>query len=124
MEADTSAKLNSLPQTHPVGMPSTSSCRLNGLPRGFPCTGIMSKMTFAGLVRFQGPTMTTPELAELEQRVDELIELAALLSRENRALKAQQQTWSTERAKLIEKNELAKSRVEAMISRLKALEQD
>ncbi len=68
--------------------------------------------------------MSTPPLEELEQRVDELIELTALLGRENRALKAQQITWSTERAKLIEKNELAKSRVEAMISRLKSLEQD
>lgn len=68
--------------------------------------------------------MSTYPLEELEQRVGELIELTAVLSRENRALKAQQITWSTERAKLIEKNELAKSRVEAMISRLKALEQD
>lgn len=68
--------------------------------------------------------MSTSPLEQLEQRVDELIELTAVLSRENRALKAQQITWSTERAKLIEKNELAKSRVEAMISRLKALEQD
>jgi cell division protein ZapB len=68
--------------------------------------------------------MSTSSLEQLEQRVDELIELTAVLSRENRALKAQQITWSTERAKLIEKNELAKSRVEAMISRLKALEQD
>jgi len=68
--------------------------------------------------------MSTSSFEQLEQRVDELIELTALLSRENRALKAQQITWSTERAKLIEKNELAKSRVEAMISRLKSLEQD
>lgn len=68
--------------------------------------------------------MSTSSFEHLEQRVDELIELMARLSRENRALKAQQLTWSTERAKLIEKNELAKSRVEAMISRLKALEQD
>ena len=68
--------------------------------------------------------MSTPPLEALAQRVDELIELTTLLSRENRALKAQQQSWSTERAKLIEKNELAKSRVEAMISRLKALEQE
>ena len=68
--------------------------------------------------------MSTSSFEHLEQRVDELIELMARLSRENRTLKAQQLTWSTERAKLIEKNELAKSRVEAMISRLKALEQD
>ena len=41
-----------------------------------------------------------------------------------RALRAQQQNWTTERAKLIEKNELAKSRVESMIVRLKSLEQE
>jgi len=60
----------------------------------------------------------------LENKIDELVELCNVLSRENRALRAQQQNWTTERAKLIEKNELAKSRVESMITRLKALEQD
>lgn len=60
----------------------------------------------------------------LEAKVTELIELCSVLTRENRALRAQQQNWTTERAKLIEKNELAKSRVESMITRLKALEQD
>jgi cell division protein ZapB len=67
---------------------------------------------------------TSPEWAALEKKVTELIELCAILSRENRALRAQQHNWTTERAKLIEKNELAKSRVESMITRLKALEQD
>lgn len=60
----------------------------------------------------------------LEAKIGELIELCNVLSRENRALRTQQQNWTTERAKLIEKNELAKSRVESMITRLKALEQD
>ena len=60
----------------------------------------------------------------LEAKIDELIDLCSVLTRENRALRAQQQNWTTERAKLIEKNELAKSRVESMITRLKALEQD
>lgn len=60
----------------------------------------------------------------LELKIDELIDLCSVLTRENRALRAQQQNWTTERAKLIEKNELAKSRVESMITRLKALEQD
>jgi cell division protein ZapB len=64
------------------------------------------------------------EWIALEQKVVELLDLFAVLSRENRALRAQQQNWTTERAKLIEKNELAKSRVESMIIRLKALEQD
>lgn len=60
----------------------------------------------------------------LESKIDELIDLCGVLTKENRALRAQQQNWTTERAKLIEKNELAKSRVESMITRLKALEQD
>ena len=63
-------------------------------------------------------------LSVLEQQVDELLTLTQVLSKENKALRVQQQNWSTERAKLIEKNELAKSRVESMITRLKSLEQD
>lgn len=68
--------------------------------------------------------MAGDDWKSLEAKIDELIELCNVLSRENRALRAQQQNWTTERAKLIEKNELAKSRVESMITRLKALEQD
>lgn len=68
--------------------------------------------------------MSSPDWAALEKKVTELVDLCAVLSRENRALRTQQQNWTTERAKLIEKNELAKSRVESMITRLKALEQD
>lgn len=60
----------------------------------------------------------------LERKVDELVRLCARMGRENRALKAQQHAWTIERARLIEKNELAKQRVEAMISRLKGLEND
>ena len=62
------------------------------------------------------------EMDVLERRVSELISLTEQLSRENRALRTQQENWSVERAKLIEKNELAKSRVESMIGRLRALE--
>ena len=76
-------------------------------------------------------TATDPANAEplsdwqaLESKVNELIELTSTLARENKALRTQQRNWSSERAKLIEKNELAKSRVESMITRLKALEQD
>ena len=58
----------------------------------------------------------------LERRVGELISLAEQLLRENTALRTQQENWSVERAKLIEKNELAKSRVESMIGRLRSLE--
>lgn len=62
------------------------------------------------------------EMDILERRVNELIALTEQLSRENKALRTQQENWSVERAKLIEKNELAKSRVESMIGRLRTLE--
>lgn len=68
--------------------------------------------------------MELDQLNKLEQHVDELLVLTQVLGNENRALRTQQKNWSTERAKLIEKNELAKNRVESMISRLKALEKD
>jgi len=69
-------------------------------------------------------TMAAGDFAALELKVEEMIDLCETLGRENKALRAQQQNWTTERAKLIEKNELAKSRVESMITRLKSLEQD
>ena len=68
--------------------------------------------------------MATGDFVALESKVEDMIDLCETLGRENKALRAQQQNWTTERAKLIEKNELAKSRVEPMITRLKSLEQD
>ena len=66
--------------------------------------------------------MSSPGLALLEEKIDALIELCESLATENQALKAKQQSLTADRAKLIERNELAKSRVESMINRLKALE--
>jgi len=69
-------------------------------------------------------TAATEQLNQLEQQIDELLVLTQVLGQENRALRTQQNNWSVERTKLIEKNELAKNRVESMITRLKALEKD
>lgn len=62
------------------------------------------------------------EFKRLEIRIDELIQTCEQLKEENRLLKAQQQSYSSERAKLLDKQEQARSRVESMINRLKALE--
>jgi len=62
------------------------------------------------------------DLSALESQVDELIQTCDLLTDENRALRDQQSTLVAERAGLIEKSELARSRVEAIIARLKAME--
>lgn len=63
------------------------------------------------------------DLGVLEQRIDELIEVVRTLRTENRALKAQRQSLTAERARLLERNERASSQVDSMIGRLKALEE-
>lgn len=64
------------------------------------------------------------DLKRLEFRLEELIRTIDRLKEENRSLRVQQDHMTTERAQLIERNELARSRVEAMITRLKAMEQN
>ncbi|MFC1348321.1 MAG: TIGR02449 family protein [Candidatus Sedimenticola endophacoides] len=66
--------------------------------------------------------MLEQNLKRLEVRVDDLIHIVALLKEENKSLRVKQENLVSERAELIEKTELAKSRVEAMISRLKSME--
>src|SRR5262245_28345397 len=62
------------------------------------------------------------ELQRLEIRVGELLTLVQQLSEENRALRHRQDSLSNERATLLQKNEQVRTRVEAMIGRLRALE--
>lgn len=62
------------------------------------------------------------ELASLEAQLQELLAICERLKNENHDLRNQQDSLASERAALIEKNELARNRVEAMISRLKAME--
>ncbi len=62
------------------------------------------------------------DLADLEARMAELVGVAQRLADENRNLRVSQEQLSADRANLIAKNEMARSRVEAMITRLKSLE--
>ena len=70
------------------------------------------------------PVYTEDDLRQLEQRIDDLIDTVGLLKNENTNLRQQQDRLVTKRSQLIEKTEKARSRVEAMISRLKSLELD
>ena len=63
------------------------------------------------------------ELKRLEQRVDALVNVCDQLQDENRSLKQRQDVLTSERASLLQKNEQVRARVEAMIGRLKAMEQ-
>ena len=61
--------------------------------------------------------MKNTDFQALVQAVEQLIQRNAEFKMQNKALRE-------ERAQLIEKNEIAQQKVTAMISRLKALEQD
>jgi cell division protein ZapB len=71
------------------------------------------------------PVPTDPvrqELAALSQKLDRLLDTVRRLTEENRSLRQSQEQLSGERAGLLARNEQARSRVEAMIQRLKSLE--
>lgn len=63
------------------------------------------------------------EIKDLEIKIDELIQLCDELERKQTVMEADRETWLAERTRLLEKNAMAKSKVETMIMRLKALEQ-
>jgi cell division protein ZapB len=67
------------------------------------------------------PTMLS-DLHEINGRLDRLLELVHRLSEENRSLRTSREQLTNERANLLAKNEQARSRVEAMIVRLRSLE--
>jgi cell division protein ZapB len=69
------------------------------------------------------PLAANTELVQLEQVVSELLALVAHLREENRALRQRQELLAGERAALLQRNEQARTRVEAMIGRLRNLEQ-
>lgn len=67
-------------------------------------------------------TDTDLELKRLDESVDELLDIIKQLREENIQLRSQQEFLQVERSKLMEKNETARTRVEAIINRLKAME--
>jgi len=68
------------------------------------------------------PISTVESLRALGARIEQLLQLNSRLADENRSLRQSQEALMGERANLLAKNEQARSRVEAMISRLKTLE--
>ena len=63
------------------------------------------------------------QLRAIAASVDVLVQRTQQLTDENRSLRQQQEQLAGERSQLLAKNEQARMRVEAMIARLKSLEQ-
>jgi cell division protein ZapB len=68
--------------------------------------------------------MADPQFKALAVKINDLIQLCDQLDKENRLLKAEAANWADERELLIEKTEVARTKVASMITRLKALEQE
>jgi cell division protein ZapB len=66
--------------------------------------------------------MSESQFKSLERKIDDLIGLCAELNQENVGLKADANSWESEKQNLVARNELAKTKVEAILTRLKAME--
>lgn len=62
------------------------------------------------------------DLRQLEQRVDDLIGVCRRLKEENDNLRESRDTLIEEKSKLAEKNRMARTRLENIVTRLKALD--
>jgi len=67
-------------------------------------------------------TDTIKRINKLEEQVSELLELCQKLGNDNKDLRAQLQTLTSERSNLIESKEKVRVQVESMITRLRSME--
>jgi cell division protein ZapB len=67
--------------------------------------------------------MSDTSFNTLEDKVDELIQLCNAMKKENQVLRDDKHHWENERKNLVEKNQLARTRLEKVLVRLKTLEQ-
>lgn len=67
--------------------------------------------------------MEASQLQSFSAKVEQLLAYCQKLEADNASLKALQNEWLSERTKLLQKNDLAKTKIESMITRLKAMEQ-
>ncbi|TNC81625.1 MAG: TIGR02449 family protein [Oleiphilus sp.] len=67
--------------------------------------------------------MDESAIKRLTDKVERLLAHCSKLESDNAELRALQNDWQSERSKLLQKNDLARNKIEAMIGRLKSLEQ-
>jgi len=97
-----------------------------GTPEGFiesPLHCVMPRSILAPMNESTPKSAVELELRRLEKRLEDLIATVGQIKEENRALRQRQETLTSERANLLQKNEQVRGRVEAMIGRLKSMEQ-
>lgn len=68
--------------------------------------------------------MHTKQLRDLQRKIDKLLSIHEELREQNRTMRMAEADWQTERAKLIQQNEMARRKVNEMIQRLQTLERN
>ena len=68
--------------------------------------------------------MTQLDLTSLQRKIDKLISVNEELRQQNNAMKVTEARWQAERGKLIQQNDIARSKVNEMIERLQVLERN
>jgi len=66
--------------------------------------------------------MEQSAIQRFSDKIDKLLEHCGKLEADNASLRKLQDDWHNDRAKLLQKNDLARNKIEAMIGRLKTLE--
>ena len=66
--------------------------------------------------------MNEEQFLALAERIERLSNYCIKLEEDNLSLRKLQDEWVTERSQLLQKNDLARNKIEAMIGRLRALE--
>ena len=68
--------------------------------------------------------MQNPELRNLQRKIEKLISVHETLREQNQAMRAAEAEWQAERGKLMQQNEIARRKVNEMITRLQTLERN
>ena len=93
---------------------------------GLPACGAIDREQEAHYIDCMTDKPETPDIGQeverLEGQVELLLNTVDRLMKENRSLRDQQDTLSTERANLLEKHDMVRNRVEGIITRLKSME--
>lgn len=68
--------------------------------------------------------MSETELNNLLKKMEKLLDVHENLREQNKKMRTAEAAWQAERAKLIQQNEIARRKVNEMISRLEILERN
>ena len=68
--------------------------------------------------------MKESDFIALDQKMHNLVALCRKLTMENQQLRRQEQSWRAEKAKLMKKNDVVRSKLETIIGRLRPLEHE